>query len=356
MSLAFAPSQFVHQIDIARDRVRLLRLEEDDMRAASFLDHGLLEPRAGEQARAQRWEDWETLAAETREAGEPLRDDARFIFHIGHVGSTLLARLLGEAPDTLALREPHILRQFAELRVVEGLPHSPWAPGRVAERLPLARQWLSRTFRDGQRALIKATSFVSDIAPDLIGTSRKAVFLTLQPERYLQTVLAGEASRQELAALSSKRLQRLNNQLVANGEVEPIKLWDLDEAKRATMAWACEMTALNAATRAAREDGVRENVVWQDFDAFLAEPGETLAATARHLEIGISQEQAHRWAQGPIMTRYSKAPEQGYSPQLREEVLEQAARTHENAIRGALRWLEGAAREHPAIAHALERV
>ena len=352
MSFATDPGLFVHQMDVARDRLLLTQVGEEDLRAASFLDQRLLAPKPGEPPRAQQWADWSVIAPQTEDAGSPARDDARFIFHVGHVGSTLLARLLGEAPDTLALREPLLLRQFAELSLLEGLPHSPWAPGTVAQRLPLARKWLSRTFRPGQRALIKATSFVSDIAPDLIEASRKAVFLTLRPERYLQTILAGEASRQELAFLSGTRLQRLNRHL----DGEPIRLWDLDEAKRAAMGWACEMTALNAATLAAKEEGARDNVLWQDFDAFLADPGDTLARMAAHLEVGISHEQAHRWVQGPIMTRYSKAPEQGYSPQLREEVLEQAGRDHENAIRSALRWLDAMAKEHQAIAAALDRV
>ncbi len=352
MTFATDPSLFVHQMDVNSDQLMLMKVEEEDLRAASFLDQRLLEAKPGGQPRARQWGDFTHIASQTEAPGAPARDDARFIFHIGHVGSTLLSRLLGEAPDALALREPHLLRQLAELRVIEGLAHSPWPPGRVAERLPLARKWLSRSFREGQRALIKATSFVSDIAPDLIEDSRKAVFLTLSPERYLQTILAGDASRQELAFLSGTRLQRLNTRL----EGDPIKLWDLDEAKRAAMSWACEMTALNAATRYAREEGARENVLWQDFDAFLAEPGETLAATARHLEVAISEEQAASWVQGPIMSRYSKAPEQGYSPQLREEVLEGAAREHENVIRHALRWLDAAGKDHPEIAAALDRV
>jgi hypothetical protein len=354
MNLAADPRLFVHQLDIANDRALVLRISEDDLRAASFLDQRLLEARPGEIERQRDWVGWEDLAAPTVDESDtvPMRDDARFIFHIGHVGSTLLARLLGEAPDTLALREPQILRHFAELRSLEGLAHAPWPPGRVAERLPVARQWLSRTFRDRQRSLVKATSFVSDIAPDLIEGTRKAVFLTLSPERYVQTILAAEASRRELAQMSGTRLQRLNRRL----EGTSIKLWDLDEAKRAAMAWACEMTALNAATHAAREEGAGENVLWLDFDAFLTEPGETLFQTAQHLEIGILEDQAARWVRGPIMNRYSKAPEQGYSPQYREEVLERVSRERENDIRAALRWLDSAAREHDAIAQALERV
>lgn len=343
MTLASDPSLFVHQLDVATDRLLLMRVSEDDLRAASFLDQRLLEPQQGKPQRAMQWADWSTIEPQTEDDGTQARDDARFIFHIGHVGSTLLARLLGEAPDTLALREPQLLRQFAELKTLEGLAHSPWPPGLLAQRVVLARKWLSRSFHENQRALIKATSFVSDIAADLIGNTRKAVFLTLSPERYLQTILAGEASRKELAMLSSNRLQRLNNRLDGNA----IKLWELDEARRAAMGWACEMTALCEASS--------DNVMWQDFDEFLADPAQTLAMIARHLEINISEQQALSWVKGPIMQRYSKAPEQGYSPELREEVLSNAAKTRASDIEGALAWLEEAAKSHPAIATVLER-
>ncbi len=344
MNFASDASLFVFQIDVATDRLLLMQVSEAELHAASFLDQRLLqgEPLTAQTTPAQRpmqWGDWNVIAPQTGNA----RDDARFIFHIGHVGSTLIARLLGEAPDTLALREPQLLRQFAELKTLEGQAHSPWPPGRIAERLPYARRWLSRTFRPDQRALIKATSFVSEIAPALLEGQRRAVFLTLSPERYLQTILAGENSRQELGALSGSRLQRLNARL---GEAA-FNLWELDEAQRAALGWACEMTALNAAGD--------DKVVWVDFDTFLAAPAQKLADIAAHLEIDLSAQAAHALTAGPIMQQYSKAPEHGYSPQLREDVLAAAARDRGADICAALAWLERAAADHPAIAHALAR-
>ncbi|NQX95355.1 MAG: hypothetical protein HRT64_10645 [Erythrobacter sp.] len=351
MNFASNPAQFVHEIDARTDRVLVLPVEEDELRAASFLDSKLLHAAPGEPPREGEWHAFASLARQSADADPPLRDDARFIFHIGHVGSTLIARLLGEASDTLALREPQILRQLAEIRIAQHRDRSLWPTGRVAERLPLARQWLSRTFREGQRALIKATNFVSELGPELIEGTRKAVFLTLSPERYLQTILAGEGSRAELAALAEARLARLNSRL----DGEPITLDDLDEAQRGALAWACEMTALNAATRAARRLGARDNVLWQDFDAFLDTPDEALARTAAHLEIAISQDQAQSWVKGPIMSRYSKAPQQGYSPQMREEMLARTAEERGEEIQAALDWLDEAGKAHPVIARALDR-
>ncbi len=344
MTFASDASLFVHQMDVANDRLLLMQVSEAELRAASFLDQRLLQadPGAAQGSPALRpmqWGSWNVIAPQTGSA----RDDARFIFHIGHVGSTLIARLLGEAPDTLALREPQLLRQFAELKTLEGQAHSPWPPGRMAERLPCARKWLSRTFAPDQRALIKATSFVSEIAPELLEGQRKAVFLTLSPERYLQTILAGENSRQELGALSGSRLQRLNTRL---GHAA-FNLWELDEAQRAALGWACEMTALNASND--------DDVMWVDFDAFLAAPAQMLTDIAAHLEIGLSAQAAHALTTGPIMQQYSKAPEHGYSPQLRENVLAGAAQDRGADIRAALAWLERAAADHPAIARALAR-
>jgi hypothetical protein len=343
MSFSSDPGLFVHQIDIARDRLLLVQMSEAELRAASFLDQRLLQPEPGKPQRAMQWGDWAVIAPQTDAPGAPARDDARFIFHIGHVGSTLLARLLGEAADTLALREPFLLRQLAELAGLEGQAHSPWPPGRFAERLPLVRKWLSRTFRPDQRSLVKATSFVSDIAGDLTGGTRRAVFLTLSAERYLQTILAGEASRVELAVLSGTRVERLNRRLCADA----IRLWELDEAQRAAMAWACEMTALEAASG--------DHVLWLDFDTFLADPAAKLAQAAAHLGIDLLGEQAEALVNGPIMRSYSKAPEHGYSPQLREEVLAAAAQERRAEIADALRWLEASANDHGAIADALAR-
>ncbi|MFU7528263.1 hypothetical protein [Qipengyuania sp. ASV99] len=349
MSFALDAGLFVHQIDLASDRALLVAMSEADYRAASFLDNRLLQPQPGTAGaqpiqRPMQWAGWSDLAAQTAAApaGET-RNDAQFIFHIGHVGSTLIARLLGEASDTLALREPQILRQFAELKGQRGLPHSPWSPEDFDRRLNLARQWLARTFRPDQRALIKATSFASEIAPDLLAGRHKAVFLMLSPERYLQTILAGENSRAELAVLSGPRLERLHRRL----DSAPFKLWELGEAQRAALSWACEMTAL--------ESAASDNVRWVDFDAFLAQPAEMLAEIAAFLNIAMPAQQAQALVAGPIMQQYSKAPEHGYSPQLREEVLAGAAADYRQEIHAALEWLDAAARDHAAIERALTR-
>lgn len=339
LAQAFArdPALLPQHLDLAQDRVLLLEFSEADYRAASFLDQ-----RAMTQDRRRHWAGWDEL-----EAAPPMRADADFIFHIGHVGSTLIARLLGEIRGVFALREPLILRGLADLALLRDRPESPWPPAIFAPRLARAIGWLSRTFDPAQRALIKATSFADEIAGDILAQGHRAVFLSVSPERYIETILAGENSRQELAMLSGSRLVRLHGRIGA----EPWRLWDMPEAVRAAMGWACGMTTLDRAGEGATAD----RLLWLDFDTFLAAPARRLQELADFLGHELTATTAAALAGGPIMQRYSKAPEHGYSPELRAQLLDQTRRERGGEIGEALDWLDRAAADHPAIARALLR-
>jgi hypothetical protein len=81
--------------------VRFLTLEEAAYRDASFLDERLI----AEPALAD-WRPW----PEVERAAAPLAVSCDFIFHIGHVGSTLISRLLGRCAGVFSLRETAVLR------------------------------------------------------------------------------------------------------------------------------------------------------------------------------------------------------------------------------------------------------
>src|SRR5689334_5929495 len=120
MSAAATPAWFPHLVDPINDRVLLVAKSEQDYRDAAFLDERSLRPDAQRQI-----VDWAALAA----AVPPnARRDVQYIFHIGHVGSTLISRLLGELPDVFALREPLIVRTFHEMVEECGTPEALWDP------------------------------------------------------------------------------------------------------------------------------------------------------------------------------------------------------------------------------------
>jgi hypothetical protein len=338
-TLAATPLWFPHLLDPVSDRVLLVEKTEAEYRDAAFLDERSLKP-----DRPRHGVEWWHLAAAFPPAA---RRDVQYIFHIGHVGSTLVSRLLGELPGILSLREPLILRTFAEMLGQRGEAEALWDPDSIAGRLDVLTALLSRTFRPGQRSLVKASSFVSAIAADLVPAGSRALLLYARPERYFETILAGPNSRQELAMTARDRLKRLHR--AAGGE--RWRLWEMGEGERVAMAWAAEMTSL---ARAA-ERLPAGSAAWLDFDSFLAAPAPSLGTLAEIFSVPLDAAGAEHLAADPLMRRYSKAAEYEYSRELREEVLADARREHAPAIEAARRWLDGAARDCPAVAAALER-
>ena len=307
--------------------LRLIQLTEPHYRSASFLDSRVLQLHPPEARCASA-----TLAA----AADGLVPEAHFVFHIGHVGSTLLARLMGEHPSVFALREPALLRAAA-------------APaGALGDGLTLTQQvaLLSRTWRAEQRALIKTTSFVSEISSALLECSpnARALLLFTRAPVYLRAILAGANSRAETRAMAPSRLARLTHRL-GRALTPPHR-----EGEWIAMSWLCEMTALGETAQRCPAQ-----VQWMDFEAFLLEPAPALTQALTWFGVPASREWIDTVLAGPLMHRYSKAPEHAYDPQLRQAVLAQAEREHGAEVRAGLAWLAGLPQTHPPVASALSR-
>lgn len=318
-SITRSPELFPLSAASGRGLVSFIRLSEAEYRAASFLDARILSP--GHPSRNVPWPVVEQAAAGLPEACD-------FIFHIGHVGSTLLSRFLGANPRLLPLREPAILRTLAQ------------DPAEYAAKADVFFRLWSRSFAPGQRPLIKATSFVSEIAAQILArpSQPKAIFIFTSPETYLATILGGPNSRTEAGMLEQSRFARLTKRFGR----EPAK--PSSEGERIAMGWACEMTALHAAFSAARE-----RILMIDFDKLLVDPQPVLRAGFDHLQIEIADSEIAAIVAGPDMQRYSKAPEHAYDTKLRNEVLNAARAEHGAEIKCGLEWLEKAAGEFPEL-------
>src|SRR5262245_23446235 len=94
------------------------RTTRSEYESASFLDTRMSGPRPFD-ARVP-WTDVDRAAA-----GLPER--CHFLFHISHVGSTLLSRLVGHHPKLFSLREPAILRTLADAHLALEHPQCPWS-------------------------------------------------------------------------------------------------------------------------------------------------------------------------------------------------------------------------------------
>jgi hypothetical protein len=313
-----------HMADLANDRVLIALLTEADYRAASFLDQRLLTDRIGRE-----WMAWDALPDLGPAAPRP-----HHIFHIGHVGSTLVSRLLAETADVLPLREPMLLRTLAQVAERIDRPESVWSPDLYRQRLAQVSGWFGRGFAAGQVAMVKASSVITAIADDLTGAEGRALFLYTPLARYIETILAGEASLAETLAQAPARMARL---AVLFPDF-PHRLWQLPPVTRVAMSWLCEI-----ATAARTLPPADPRHLWVDFEAMLADPATSLTAQARHFGLAPDAARIEAALAGPIMRQYSKAPEHGYSPDLRRQLRAQAAAEHAPAIAEAIAWVEALA-------------
>jgi len=326
-ALASSPELFPAALDLRSGVVTLWRLSADDYARSAFLDGRIA---AGKQNRRLPFAE---LAAAV-EATE-LAEACDFIFHVGHVGSTLLSRLLGKHPAFFCLREPDVLRTLSTIRQ---------KPRRDAFAAPLLKL-LSRTYDSKARALVKATSFVSEIASDLLmrAYEPRALAAGVAPEVYLATIFGGENARAEARALGPLRAARLEARLSIK-----LRLDNMTDGEIVALGWACEGLCL---AEAARDAAPRLLVL--DFESFLSDPHEILAHAFAHLGVQASESEIATILAGSEMRSYSKAPEYSYDAETRRSVLADAHTRHASEIRRGLSWLEHMGAEHRAVASAL---
>jgi hypothetical protein len=345
--LGGSPELFPYMLDLPSDSVLFLRLNRTDYERASFLDARLHTPQVPSLALS-----WPQVAAAIDAAR--LTERCGFIFHIGHVGSTLLSRLIGAHSRAFSLREPVILRTFAQLSgEFEVRPHLLRKEDFDA-RFTGCLKLLSRTFETRQLPIIKATSFVSELATSLLSraSTPKAVMMSVSPESYIATILGGPNSRQEAKMLAPSRLLRLHRRIGA----EAWQIASLSEGEVLALSWACEMSAL---AHAAHAGGRR--VFRVDFDRFLLSPAALLSSVLRHFGIEAASgaetsSEVRAIVEGPDMRRYSKAPEHAYDAALRRDVLNAARAAHGAEIRRGLAWLDRAAVQFAAVRDAVRLV
>jgi hypothetical protein len=337
-----SPAWFPLRIADSGD-MTMVHLDEAAYRAASFLDERILALKCARTTCGLEF---------TQSAAARLTPRSHYIFHTGHVGSTLVSRLIGAHEGFFSLREPALLRTFT------GNPALPDGAARhdAAQRgavnhgaleLSVVLALLARTWRANQRTVIKATSIVNELAELILAAEYRpaAIFMFTSPLAYLRGILAGQNSRVEARFLSPARLRRLVRRL----EGTDWRLDALSEGEHIAMNWLCEMTALHQAALR-----FESQVLWVDFDTFLTEPLSGLHAIFRALGAAPSAREIESIVTGPLMHQYSKAPEHAYDAALRREVLQSADWEHAVEIRRGMDWLGNAAMRNPIARAVLE--
>jgi hypothetical protein len=334
------PSLLPVTLDLDRGAALLIELSETDYRAASFLDERILTSNL-----RQAWVGWPELTEAVN--WQELAVDADFIFHIGHVGSTLISRLLGEHPEIFSVREPSPLRLVAQAIHYGGAdrPIGKFGPGAgVLDRLC---KLFSRTYASHRRAVVKTTSFISELAADILTrySRTRALGIAVSPQTYITTILAGPNSPHEARSLGEYRLRRLAKRL-PNFE---LKLETLSLGELIAMSWLTEASALSNAAMA------RQSAFQMiDFDRFLISPNAELARMLDFLGHDSSENAIDRIMQSPHMAQYSKAPEYQYDRHIRQALLNRSWQENNAEISKGMQWLNRIFKDAPATETALK--
>jgi hypothetical protein len=331
-----SPDAYPQKIDLSREMVLLVQFNADAYRSASFLDDRILGPATigawvsvGHAAEASR------LVASAR----PLH----FIFHTGHVGSTLVSRLLDETGAVLSLREPLPLRTLADAYDLLGRPDSLLSDAQFDLTLAMFMRLWSRGYDVTRSVVVKATSTAGRLAvPILAGSEQsRAIYMNLRAESYLATLLAGQNSPTDLRGHGPERMRRLQSRIAA--PLAPLHSLSIGEL--AAMSWLAETWAQREAVK--RFAG---SVITLDFDHFLSTVADSMGRILGHFGLPHDARYLSEVGRSPVLTRYSKAPEYAYTPIVRAEVMRDSRRHNSDEIRKGMVWLDRQAQSDNAIA------
>jgi hypothetical protein len=334
-----SPDLYLHKIDVAAARGLVVAVGPDYYRRASFLDDRALAPTA-----ATQWVPLDALLGTQKRAEheKPLH----FIFHTGHVGSTLVSRLLEECAPVLSLREPLPMHTLADLRDRAKTALVP--SEQYAQTLDLLHRLWRRGYAQTGAVVLKAPSATGRIATDLLLAidGARATYLNVTAHVYVTTMLAGDASLADLRGYAQSRHKRLQARL---GEpLAPEHQMTIGET--AALAWLAETLSMHEALELCAT-----RLVALDFDDFLADVGASMARIVRHLRVPVDTSALSAIAESATLKRYSKALEYEYSPRLRAQVLQDSWQRNHGEIKRGVAWLERLAATNNVVAKAYGR-
>jgi hypothetical protein len=334
-----SPDAYPQKLDLVREGVLVVRLDAAAYRAASFLDDRILGP-----ATQGAWLPLDRVAEAARHS--TVTRPLHFIFHTGHVGSTLVSRLLDETGAVLSLREPLPLRTLAEAHDALKRPESLLSKVRFDDTLGAFAALWSRGYPATRGVVVKATSSAGRIAAPVLGrhAGSRAIYLNLEAEPYLATLLAGQNSPIDLRGHGPERIRRVQAWVAA--PLAPLHAMSIGEL--AALSWLAESRAQRDAITA-----FPSRIVALDFDRFLASVADSMARILDHFGLARDERYLSTVERSAVLTRYSKAPEYAYTPQLRAEILRESRHDHREEIRKGMAWLEQRARSDAAAAEVL---
>jgi len=302
------PAWYLYDFRFSTQHALLLRLEESDYRAASFLDERVVRPTS------QRRE----LPLQELQAGLPrAASPVRSIFHLGHCGSTLLSRALAASLNILPLREPLTMRRLA-------------AETGTQQLLALVLAAHTRVFHPPQVAMIKASSTCNRLIEPVLEQhpDARAILLYVPLETYLAGMLGKLTPAADLRTQAEAKLADWQ----AIPKAAPLAVEGLDTAQLAVLAWLSSMYFLLAAA-----GRFPRHTLLLNFEVLLADAETSLTHCANFMGMGTETAQIlSAWPE--ISNGYSKQPDLAYSAFNRRTTLQRGRTSRSNELDRGMTW------------------
>jgi hypothetical protein len=317
------PAWFPTGIDASRQEASFRRTSRHALSEAPFLDSRFVAPPPEVRV---------PLAVLAQRFGAAAGRPPPTIFHTAFCCSTLLASALDRPGRVLALKEPDVLMQLANLRRVDPVHASDDA--RFAALGALVFAMLGRRFAPAEQVLVKPTNAANNLLP-LAATLGGQVLLlrTELPDFLVSVIKKGEAGRWFVRHLFN--IFRLDRPDIDGWpDRERMLLTDLQVA---ALVWQVQMDRYVDVLRDYASTG---RVRTLPAAAILDRPAAALAAVDRFLGLGLGQAAIDEVLTGPVFSRHSKFRELDYDSTLRATERAAIAAVHEDVIETTLRWSE----------------
>lgn len=326
-SMLTSPALFLRDVDPLRGTAIFTPMSEDSYRASAFLDNRVV--RSGARDLIVDLDDLIDLAS----SREHKRRVIHYIFHIGHCGSTLVSRVLGERRHYLSLREPPLLMGLSRSLRALGRSGFPISHERWETLKDLSLMMLGKTWRDDQVALIKPTSHAANLTPILMDhTGReRAVCLYVDLESYLATMLRPHTRRETRLFAKDFRVREFSTLFTGASD----KADDYSDAELAAMSWLLHARELSQAMENA---GVAERCLPLHFDDFLQNPTVITGRICEFLGSPVAPSEWDRLDVDKWLCRAAKVPDQHYGGDDRNKELADSRLRHRAEMEDGMSW------------------
>lgn len=306
-----------HRYDPIQDDIHFIKADRNDHRAAVFLTDEYLKgaktPRAIKRALATFPDNNTAL---------------NFIFHSGYCCSTLLARAFDIPGDAMGYKEPTILNDIVGWRA-RGAPKEALQTS-LKDILTL----LARPFEGDENIIVKPSSLVNVIAPQIMQTrqSAKAIVLYAPLKDFLASIARkGMWGRLWVRELMSKQLR---DKMINLGFQEPdyIRLTDLQAA---AVCWLVQQSLFYSMQLQLGAD----RILALDSQTLLASPKNIMEKVSKHYGLKLNDETLETIVNGPVFTSHSKT-NVDFDKSSRESDRSMGQELHADEIEKVFSWAQ----------------